>query len=110
MTTGGSARPETGAPTRSARSASVRAGVCGRDVGPLPEGRGADPLFAGFLRGYMHDEAIPTLQPVPGIDLGEYVESLLARFGSEAVGDTLARQVVDGSAVRIALGRRGARV
>ncbi|MEV8026214.1 mannitol dehydrogenase family protein [Microbacterium sp. NPDC080220] len=57
----------------------------------------ADPLFAGFLRDYMHDEAIPTLQPVPGIDLGEYVESLLARFGSEAVGDTLARQVVDGS-------------
>ncbi len=57
----------------------------------------ADPLFAGFLRGYMHQEAIPTLLPVPGIDLDAYCEQLLARFGSEAVRDTLARQVVDGS-------------
>lgn len=57
----------------------------------------ADPLFAGFLRDYMHQEAIPTLRPVPGIDLDLYVEQLLARFRSEAVRDTLARQVVDGS-------------
>ena len=57
----------------------------------------AAPLFAGFLRGYMNDEAIPTLRPVPGIDLDAYCDQLLARFGSEAVRDTLARQVVDGS-------------
>lgn len=57
----------------------------------------ADPLFAGFLRGYMHREAIPTLRPLPGIDLDAYCEQLLARFGSESVADTLARQVVDGS-------------
>lgn len=50
-----------------------------------------------FLRGYMHDEAIPTLAPVPGVDLGEYCEQLLERFASEAVRDTLARQMVDGS-------------
>ncbi|MRX44020.1 mannitol dehydrogenase family protein [Agromyces kandeliae] len=56
-----------------------------------------DPLFVGFLRGYMQDEAIPTLRPVPGIDLDDYVDQLLARFGGQAVRDTLARQVVDGS-------------
>ncbi|NIB32258.1 hypothetical protein HBB16_11695 [Pseudonocardia sp. MCCB 268] len=28
-----------------------------------------DPAFAAFLRGYMDDEATPTLRPVPGIDL-----------------------------------------
>ena len=57
----------------------------------------ADPLFAGFLRDYMHREAIPTLLHVPGIDLDAYCEQLLARFASESVRDTLARQVVDGS-------------
>ena len=56
-----------------------------------------DPLFTGFLRGYMHHEAIPTLRPVPGIDLDAYCEQLIARFSSEAIRDTLARQVVDGS-------------
>lgn len=57
----------------------------------------SDPLFIAFLRGYMRREAIPTLLPVPGIDLEEYCEQLLERFGSEAVRDTLARQVIDGS-------------
>lgn len=57
----------------------------------------SDPLFIGFLRGYMHREAIPTLRPVPGIDLDDYCEQLLQRFGSTAVRDTLARQVVDGA-------------
>lgn len=56
-----------------------------------------DPLFVEFLRGYMHREAIPTLDEVPDTDLGEYCELLLARFGSEAVRDTLARLVYDGS-------------
>ncbi len=56
-----------------------------------------DPLFIDFLQGYMHDEAIPTLRPVPGIDLDAYCDELIARFGSEAIRDTLARQVVDGS-------------
>lgn len=56
-----------------------------------------DPLFAGFLRGYMRAEAVPTLRPVPGIDIESYCDELIARFGSEAIQDTLARQVVDGS-------------
>ena len=54
-------------------------------------------LFADFLRGYMTAEAMPTLDPVPGVDLLAYREELIARFSSEAIADTLARQVVDGS-------------
>lgn len=57
----------------------------------------SDPLFRSFLLGYMHREAVPTLRPVPGIDLDAYCARLLERFGSAAVRDTLARQVVDGS-------------
>lgn len=56
-----------------------------------------DPLFIRFLLDYMHHEAIPTLRPVPGIDLLTYCNELISRFSSEAILDTLARQVVDGS-------------
>jgi mannitol 2-dehydrogenase len=56
-----------------------------------------DPLFADFLLDYMHREAIPTLRPVPGIDLDAYCRELIDRFSSEAIRDTLARLVVDGS-------------
>jgi mannitol 2-dehydrogenase len=54
-------------------------------------------LFSDFLLGYMHTEAIPTLRAVPGIDLDAYCLELIARFSSEAIADTLARQVVDAS-------------
>ena len=56
-----------------------------------------DPDFRAFLLGYMREEAIPTLGEVPGIDLDDYCDQLIARFSSQAVRDTLARQVVDGS-------------
>ncbi|MEF2976319.1 mannitol dehydrogenase family protein [Subtercola sp. YIM 133946] len=55
------------------------------------------PLFSTFLLSYMTQEASPTLQPVPGIDLDDYRHELIARFSSTAIADTLARQVVDGS-------------
>lgn len=57
----------------------------------------SDPVFAAFLRRYMHREARPTLAPVPGTDLDAYCRSLMVRFAGDAVGDTLQRQVVDGS-------------
>jgi mannitol 2-dehydrogenase len=56
-----------------------------------------DPLFAGFLLGYMNEEARPTLAPVPGVDLDDYTAELMRRFSSEAIRDTLMRQIVDGS-------------
>jgi mannitol 2-dehydrogenase len=56
-----------------------------------------DPLFARFLLGYMTGEAIPTLRPVPGVDLGQYARQLIERFSNPEVGDTLARLCTDGS-------------
>ena len=50
-----------------------------------------DPLFAGFLLNYMRQEAIPSLEPVPGIDLTRYTDQLIERFCNEQVADTLAR-------------------
>lgn len=56
-----------------------------------------DPDLARFLVGYMAEEATPTLDDVPGIDLAAYRAQLLERFRNRAIRDTLARQVVDGS-------------
>jgi mannitol 2-dehydrogenase len=57
----------------------------------------ADPAIAALVSRYMKDEAEPTLAPVPGIDLGEYQRSLLARFSNRYVPDTLLRLGTDGS-------------
>lgn len=54
-----------------------------------------DPLFVRFLLRYMDREAIPTLRPVPGIDLDAYKHQLIERFGSEQIQDTLARLCAD---------------
>jgi mannitol 2-dehydrogenase len=57
----------------------------------------ADPVFAGFLRGYMREEAVPSLRPVPGVDLDAYIDELIVRFANPEIRDTLARLCVDGS-------------
>jgi len=51
----------------------------------------ANPLWPDFLMGYWTEEAIPTLRPVPGVDLVEYCHTLIERFGNPEVRDTLAR-------------------
>lgn len=56
-----------------------------------------DPLFRAFLRGYMDDEATPTLAPVPGVDLDEYKRTLIDRFSNPEVRDTLARLCAESS-------------
>ncbi|SEO46137.1 mannitol dehydrogenase family protein [Trujillonella endophytica] len=50
-----------------------------------------DPLFREFLRGYLDEEATPTLAPVPGIDLRRYKADLIGRFANPQVRDTLDR-------------------
>jgi mannitol 2-dehydrogenase len=55
-----------------------------------------DPAFANFLRGYFA-EALPTLEPVPGIDLDAYKHQLVERFSNGAVRDTIARLCADSS-------------
>lgn len=56
-----------------------------------------DPQFAEFIRGYMDDEATPTLLPVPGVDLRGYKTTLLERFSNPYVRDTVARLCADSS-------------
>jgi mannitol 2-dehydrogenase len=50
-----------------------------------------DPLFDRFLMDYMTTEAIPTLRPVPGIDVHRYARQLIERFSNPEVRDTVAR-------------------
>jgi mannitol 2-dehydrogenase len=57
----------------------------------------ADPAFSTFIRRYMREEAVPSLQPVPGVDLDAYVEGLVERFANPEIRDTLARVAVDAS-------------
>jgi mannitol 2-dehydrogenase len=45
----------------------------------------------------MDREATPTLPPVPGIDLEEYKQTLLARFSNPNVRDTVARLCAESS-------------
>ena len=56
-----------------------------------------DPLFANFLLDYMRREATPTLEPVPGVDLGEYQQQLIERFSNAQVKDTVARLCAESS-------------
>jgi mannitol 2-dehydrogenase len=56
-----------------------------------------DPLFRAFLRGYMDEEATPTLAPVPGVDLDEYKQTLIERFSNPEVRDTIARLCAESS-------------
>jgi mannitol 2-dehydrogenase len=57
----------------------------------------SDPLFTEFLLGYMDDEATPTLEPVPGVDLDDYKHQLIARFANPEIKDTLARLCAESS-------------
>lgn len=57
----------------------------------------ADDAIARFLRDYMDNEGTPTLQPVPGIDLDEYKDTLIARFSNPEIRDTLARLCAESS-------------
>ncbi|MBI5160297.1 MAG: mannitol dehydrogenase family protein [Micrococcales bacterium] len=51
----------------------------------------ADESIVALLRRYMAEEATPTLEPVPGVDLARYRETLIERFQNPAIGDSLAR-------------------
>lgn len=57
----------------------------------------SDPLFRRFLLGYMEEEATPTLEPVPGVDLDDYRRQLIERFANPEIRDTLARLCAESS-------------
>lgn len=56
-----------------------------------------DPLIAALVTRYMAEEGVPTLDPVPGVDLEAYQQSLIDRFANVYVRDTLIRLATDGS-------------
>ncbi len=56
-----------------------------------------DPLFQAFLRRYMDEEATPTLDPVPGVDLEAYKAQLIERFSNPEIRDTIARLCAESS-------------
>ena len=47
--------------------------------------------IASYLRRYMDEEGTPSLEPLPGIDLEGYKDSLIERFSNPEIRDTLAR-------------------
>ncbi|GAB2662187.1 mannitol dehydrogenase family protein [Gordonia jinhuaensis] len=51
----------------------------------------SDPLIEKLLRRYMNEEARPTLTVVDGMDIDNYIDTLIERFGNPAVGDTILR-------------------
>jgi len=53
-------------------------------------------LVANYLRKLEHEEIIPTLAAIPGVDFDQYYDKIVERFSNEAVGDTIPRLCYDG--------------
>lgn len=58
----------------------------------------SDPLFATYVRRFMDVEATEVLDPVAGIDLDSYKDSLIERFGNPNIKDSVARICLESSA------------
>lgn len=57
----------------------------------------ADPLLAGFVRRMLLEETLPTLRPVPGIVVEDYVEQSLKRLRNRAIRHRNHQIATDGS-------------
>ena len=57
----------------------------------------ADPTMRRFLVRLMQEEVAPLLPSVPGLDLGSYQSTVLARLANERIGDPLSRLAGRGS-------------
>lgn len=56
-----------------------------------------DPDFAEYMTHFLDKEVTPHLDPVPGIDLGEYKSTVIKRFGNPAIKDKALRICMNGS-------------
>jgi fructuronate reductase len=56
-----------------------------------------DPALAAFVESMMRDEIAPVLRQVPGLDLGDYISAVLARFRNPAIIHKLEQIAMDGS-------------
>ncbi len=57
----------------------------------------ADPLIRAFVRRYMDEDVTPAVPNVPGIDLDDYKDTLIARFSNPGISDQVQRLAEDGS-------------
>lgn len=57
----------------------------------------AEPRFTAFVQRFLLEEAGPTVPDLPGIDLRDYQDALVARFANPAIGDQVTRLCLDGS-------------
>ena len=56
-----------------------------------------DQQFVELLEAYLQREAVPTLRPVPGVDVATYCHDVVRRFANPEIADTVARIRTDGS-------------
>ncbi|WP_293971535.1 mannitol dehydrogenase family protein [Sphingomonas sp.] len=56
-----------------------------------------DAALASFVEAMMREEIAPVLRQVPGLDLGDYVGAVLARFRNPAIIHRLEQIAMDGS-------------
>jgi mannitol 2-dehydrogenase len=63
----------------------------------VDEAVGAAPI-RGFLERFLHEEAIPTIEEIPGHPREAYARTVLERFGNTGVRDRIARICIDGTA------------
>jgi mannitol 2-dehydrogenase len=57
----------------------------------------AAPEVAGFLAGFLREEALPTVAEIQGHPREDYIETVLARFANSGISDQVARLCVDGT-------------
>ncbi|MFN0194739.1 MAG: mannitol dehydrogenase family protein [Aestuariivirga sp.] len=55
------------------------------------------PLIGGFFAKLEREEIMPTVPPVPGVVLDDYIQLIHRRFSNPKIGDTIARLAFDGS-------------
>src|SRR4029077_5320729 len=52
----------------------------------------------GYLERFLGEEAIPTLDEIPGYPAADYASTVLSRFANSGVRDQIARLCIDGTA------------
>jgi mannitol 2-dehydrogenase len=58
----------------------------------------ATPPLRQFLERFLRDEAVPTLEEIPGHPAANYATTVLTRFANTGVRDQIARICIDGTA------------
>lgn len=58
----------------------------------------AHPDIRAYVRAFLEQEAKPVVPDVVGIDVDDYIDSLIERFSNPNIGDQISRLCMDGSA------------